>query len=360
MEIGIIGLPGSGKTTVFNALTGSQAPTVPTGKPEPNRAVVNVPDPRLDRLEELFQPKKKTYATVHYIDIPGQASVSAQGKGLSESAMNQLQTADMLLAVLRGFEGSAGMVTDVSADAEALDLDLTISDLSKIENRLPRLEQSIHKITGKERERLELEKQALEKIRGPLESGQPIRSLDLAPEEEAAVRGFAFLTQKPILYLVNVESPDAAEATETLAPLGERCSRARSACGALAGQIEEEIAQLDPADREAFLADYGIREPGARRIIRLCYDLLGYISFLTAGPKEVRAWTITKGTLAPQAAGTIHSDFERGFIRAEVTPFDELDKTGSLKVCREHGKLRTEGKQYEVKDGDVIEFLFSV
>jgi len=359
MQIGIVGLPGSGKTTIFNALTGSQAPTVPSGKMEPNVAVVDVPDERVERLAELFNPKKTVHATVQYLDIPGQATASP-GKGLSEGILAALAPAEMLLAVLRGFEGAGGLTIDVSADAEALDLDLTISDLSKVENRLPRLEQTIKKVSGKERERLELEKHALDCVRGPLEEGVPIRTLELTPEEETALRGFAFMTQKPILYLVNCETPSLVGDPSMLVPLGDRCPKPSTACGALAGQIEEEIAQLAPEDRAAFLADYGISEPGARRIIRLCYDLLGTISFLTAGPKEVHAWTIKRGTAAPQAAGAIHSDFERGFIRAEVTPFEDLSDKGSLKACRELGLLRTEGKNYIVQDGDVIEFLFSV
>lgn len=359
MEIGIVGLPGSGKTTIFNALTGSHAPTVPTGKFEPNVAVVNVPDERIDRLAEMFVPKKTVYATVHYLDIPGQAAAT-QGKGLNEGVLNALAPMDMLLAVLRGYEGDAGLVVNIASDVEALDLDLTISDLAKVENRMPRLEQSLRKMVGKDKERLELEKHTIDKIRGPLEEGRPIRLLDLTPEETAAIRGFAFLTQKPILYLINCDDPSKYDDASVLAPLGDRRSMAKTACAALAGQIEEEIAQLPPGDRDAFLSDYGIKEPGARRIIRLCYDLLGYISFLTAGPKEVHAWTIRRGALAPQAAGAIHSDFERGFIRAEVTPFQDLSAKGSFKACRELGLLRTEGKHYEVKDGDVVEFLFNV
>ena len=359
MEIGILGLSSNGKTTLFNALTGNTAPTIPTGRVEPNIAVVNVPDPRVDQLSALYNSKKVVYATIRYIDIPGQA-VESSGKGLSDAVLGQLATTDMLLAVLRGFSSDATEPADIANEAETLDLDLTISDLSKVENRLPRLEQSIKKVTGKERERLTLEKQALERIHKPLEEGQPIRALDLSPEEERVLRGFSFMTQKPILYLINCSEPEEANNPATWAALGDRATAPHSACGALACQIEEEIAQLPPEDREEFLADYGIEEPGAQRMIRLCYDLLGVISFLTAGPKETHAWTIPKGSLAPQAAGAIHTDFERGFIRAEVIAYKDLVQHGSTKACRDQGLLRTEGKNYEVKDGDVIEFLFNV
>ncbi len=360
MEIGLIGMPQSGKTTIFNALTGASASTVPGGRMEANVAMVNVPDERVDRLTALFQPKKVVHATVRYVDIPGQAVEAAGRKGLSDSALSHLASTEMLLATLRGFRGAAGLPVDVAAEAEALDLDLVISDLSKIENRLPRLEASLKKTSGKERERLQIEQAALDRVRGPLEAGTPIREISLTPEEQAALRGFAFLTQKPILYLVNCESPQEAGAPETLAPLGGRASRPRAAAVALAGQIEEEIAQLAPGDQAAFLADYGIREPGARRVIRMCYDLLELITFFTCGPKEVHAWTAPRGALAPQAAGVIHSDFERGFIRAEVTPCEALLAEGSFKSCREKALLRTEGKNYVMRDGDVVEFLFSV
>jgi len=362
MEIGIIGRPGCGKTTLFNALTGSTAPTHSGGgRAEPNVAIVNVPDERIERLCALFNPKKIVHATVRYVDIPGQA-VEAGGKqeGLSEAALNQLATTDMLLAVIRNFSGASGLPVDPAGEAAALDLDLTISDLAKVENRLPRLELSLKKMSGRERDRLVLEQQALERVRGPLEQGTPLRTLEFTPEEKASLRGFAFLTQKPILYLLNCEDPAAAASPEALAPLGERAAMPRTACAARAGQIEQEIAQLSPADREVFLADYGIRESASGRIIRLCYDLLGYISFFTCGPKEVHAWTLSSGLAAPQAAGVIHSDFERGFIRAEVTPCDALLREGSFKACRDKALLRTEGKTYIVQDGDVVEFLFSV
>lgn len=359
MEIGLIGLSGSGKTTVFNALTGSHAPTIPGAAREPHVAVVNVPDARVDKLVAMFQPKKTVYASVRYVDVPGQATESAR-KGLPESVLAHLATTDMLLAVLRGFTGTASDTLDVGGDADALDFELIVSDLSKVENRLPRLELSLKKVTGKERERLELEKRALEQVRPVLEAGKPIRTMELAAEEEAVLRGFSFLTQKAILYLVNTAENDEAREGEWLAPLRGRTEGGKVALAVLAGQIEQEIAQLAPEDRQAFLADYGIAEPGSSRIIQRCYELLGLRSFFTVGPKEVHAWTITAGMLAPQAAGVIHSDFERGFIRAEVTPYDALVKHGSLKVCREKALLRTEGKNYLVQDGDVMEFLFSV
>lgn len=356
MEIGLIGLPGCGKTTIFNALTGQTALTAPTGKIEANQAVVNVPDERVDKLSEIFEPKKTTYATVRYVDLAGLQVT--KGSGLPQVALTELGITDMLLIVLRGFDDGSGD-SDIAADAESIDLEMTISDMQKVENRLERIEKQIQRVAGKEREALQAEKAVLDRIKDPLEAGQPIREMEFNEDERRILRGFQFLTQKPALYLVNVESVELAQDDATTVPLSERAGRPRTGVDALAGQIEEEIAQLPTGEREDFLATYGIERPGSERIIRRSYDLLGLISFLTAGKDEVRAWTIMRGALAPEAAGAIHTDFQKGFIRAEVTAFQSLVERGSMKACREAGELRTEGKAYEVQDGDVIEFLFN-
>ncbi len=356
MEIGLLGLPGSGKTTVFNALTGQSAATSPSGKIEANQAVVPVPDPRVDKLAEIFKPKKKTYATIKYVDLGG-VQVT-EGSGLPAQALTLLGTTDMLLVVLRGFDGGYG-TPDIASDAESIDLEMTVSDLQKIENRLERIEKQIRRATGTEKEQLELEKAVIERVKDPVEGGQPLREMDFTAEERKAIRGFQFLSLKPALYLVNTDSVEAVGDGGTTAALAERTSRPGTGVDALAGEIEQEIAQLPEDEREEFLATYGIERPGSARIITRSYDLLGLMSFLTAGEDEVRAWTILRGATAPEAAGAIHTDFQKGFIRAEVAAFADLVERGSMKGCREHGELRTEGKDYVMKDGDVVEFLFN-
>ncbi|MDK2970743.1 MAG: ribosome-binding ATPase [Candidatus Sumerlaeota bacterium] len=356
MEIGLIGLPGSGKTTIFNALTGQAAATAPSGRIEANQAVVAVPDPRVDKLAEIFDPKKTTHATIHYVDIVGLQVT--EGSGLPTQALVLLGTTEMLLVVLRGFDGGLG-TPDPAGDAESIDLEMTVSDLQKVENRFERIQKQIQRVAGAERDALKLELQALEKAKGPLEAGQALRELDFTDEERKAIRGFQFLTLKPALYLVNTESVEQAADPASIAPLQDRAARPNTGAAALAGEIEQEIAQLPPEDRAEFLATYGIEKPGSDRIIKATYDLLGMMSFLTAGKDEVRAWTVRRGASAPEAAGVIHTDFQKGFIRAEVASFDALSRLGTMKACRENGELRTEGKGYIMQDGDVVEFLFS-
>lgn len=364
MELCLIGLPKSGKTTVFNALTGGHAQTsaFAGGKVEPNVAVVRVPDPRVEKLAEIYQPKKTTHATVKYTDIAGMEREAGHGKGVPESVLQFIARADALIAVVRGFEDAVQGAPSPAADAEAVHLELVFSDLAKVENRLPRIERSISKVTGKEKENMALELAVLEKIKPALEANRAVRAVDLTPEEEKAVRGFQFLTAKPIMYLLNVGESLASQAEALTAQMSAaECTRLpRTMTGWLEGELEMEIAQLDGEDRAAFLTDYHITEPAADRIIRMSYDLLGYISFLTVGPDEVRAWSVPAGSTAPQAAGAIHSDFERGFIRAEVLPYEELIAMGSFAAAKKHGKVRLEGKTHIVQDGDVVNFLFSV
>jgi GTP-binding protein YchF len=366
MELCLIGLPKSGKTTVFNALTGGHAQTsaFAGGKVEPNVAVVRVPDPRVEKLAEIYQPKKITHATVKYTDIAGMEREAAggHGKGVPEQVLQFVARADALIAVIRGFEDPVQGAPSPAADAEAVHLELVFSDMAKVENRLPRIERTIGKVTGKEKENMALELAVLEKIKPALESNRPVRSVDLSHEEEKAVRGFQFLTAKPLMYLLNVGESLAGQAEALATQISaSACARfPRTMTGWLNGELEMEIAQLEGEDRAAFLADYQIAEPAANRIIRMSYDLLGYISFLTVGPDEVRAWSIPAGSTAPQAAGAIHTDFERGFIRAEVLPYGELIAAGSFAAAKKLGKVRLEGKSHIVQDGDVVNFLFSV
>jgi len=236
---------------------------------------------------------------------------------------------------------------------------MTISDLQKIENRLERIDKQVKRAAGAERDQLELERAVIERARGPLEDGVPMREMEFTAEERKAIRGFQFLSQKPALYLVNCESVEQAHDPQTTAALADKTGRRNTGVEALAGEIEQEIAQLPPAERAEFLQSYDIERPGSEWIIRRSYDMLGLISFLTCGKDEVRAWTIPAGASAPEAAGAIHTDIQHGFIRAEVAAFDAVSKHNGHKECRNHGELRTEGKTYVIQDGDVVEFLFS-
>lgn len=364
MRIATIGFQKSGKTTVFNALTGQQATTAAytTGRPTLNQAVVKIPDPRLDRLAELFKPKKNTPATVQYVDAVGFARGEPGGgaEGLGEKMLHEIGTADALLAVICGFEDPAlGGAPDPTGDAEAMALELALADLRKVENRLERTEKQIHKLAGKERAAMQLERTVLARLQGALEEGRPARAVELTNDEEKAVRGFQLLTLKPTMYLINENETRWSEHKDAEVDLGGLAAYPATMGTRLCAQTEMEITQLPDEDRTEFLADYGIDEPAAARIIRLCYELLGRISFFTVGADECRAWTVRRGASAPEAAGTIHSDLERGFIRAEVIRWDELLELGSMAEAKKHGKLRTEGKNYEVRDGDVVNVLFS-
>ncbi|MBN1515826.1 redox-regulated ATPase YchF [Candidatus Sumerlaeota bacterium] len=356
MDIGLIGLPQSGKTTVFQALTGQQ-PTG-SGHMEPNVAVVKVPDERIDRLAELFHSKKIVHATVRYVDLPGVSSELTQGKGLPEEHLRHLGLVDALLAVLRGFE-SGGIAPDISGELDSIHTELILSDLQKVENRLEKLEKSVKKVSGDERNKQQRELDAVQKIHAALNANQAIRELELDPEEKKAIRGFQFLSEKPILYLVNIGEDDQLEQRDCTGAIAAWSSRPRAAAAQLCAQIEMEIASLEGEDRESFLSDYKIQQAAAETIIRQCYDLLGNITFLTAGDPETHAWTIPSGSKAPQAAGAIHTDFEKGFIRAEVSLYEDLIQLGSFAELKKQAKLRMEGKDYTVQDGDVMHFLFN-
>lgn len=365
MELALIGLAKSGKTTVFNALTGGKAETsaFAGGKVEPNVAVVKVPDARVDKLAEIYQPKKVTHATVKYVDVAGLTrDEGAAAKGVPEALLQYVARADALIAVIRGFEDALHGPPTIAEDVETVHLELVFSDLAKLENRLQKLEKTLPKLSGREREAQQFEFEVLRKLAPFLQENRPVRAAGLTPEEEKAVRGFQFLTAKPIMFLLNIGETDLARGDELACQMAVRdiTDQPRTTTAWLAGELEMEIAQLEGEDRQTFLRDYHIERPAAERIIALSYELLGYISFLTVGPDEVRAWTIPAGALAPQAAGTIHSDFERGFIRAEVVSYEELIRQGSFANAKKHGLCRLEGKHYVVQDGDVINFLFSV
>ncbi len=361
MKTAIIGLANSGKTTIFNALTGLNLETTPypTLAGDPHTGVVKVPDARLDRLTEIFRPKKTTQATVEYIDYLG---LTKGDQDQNRKVFDLIRDADAIVHVVRGFADEAighpmGGV-DPRRDAETVELEMIFGDLELVEKRLARMEEGAKK--GKKPD--EAEQKLLLKCREALEGEKALRDLEFTEEEQRAMRSLQFMSIKPQLVVLNV-AEDAIEADTTGGTAGGleafftgRQVRVLSLCG----KIEMEIAQLPPDEARAFLDDLGIGEPALNRLIRLSYELLGLISFLTAGEDEVRAWTIQRGTDAQRAAGKIHSDIERGFIRAEVVAYDDFIAHGSMTAAREKGLVRLEGKTYEVKDGDIINFRFNV
>lgn len=360
MQVTIVGLPGSGKTTVFNALTGSHAETgsFSGGRAAPNVGVVKVPDERLDRLSALFKPKKTTPADVTYVDVAIPAGAAREGT-IAPDVLALVRNADALLHVARAFEGG-DRPADPWRDVDELELELTIADLSVIEKRLEKLRTSGRHGSPSEREQNALEEELLARIEPELSNGKPIRAMSLTDDDELRLRGYRFLTQKPVLVLINLDEARLPEA-ETLEAEGRaRHALPHTDVAALAAKIEAEIAELAADDAALFMEDLGIAEPSRGRVIRLTYDLLGLFSFFTAGEDECRAWTLRSGDTAVDAAAAIHTDLARGFIRAEVVTFDDLMACGSTAEARKRGLLRSEGKAYAVRDGDVIEVLFNV
>lgn len=366
MEVVIFGLPKSGKTTVFNALTRGDAPVTAysTGNVEPNVAVVKVPDERLDVLTQMFKPRKTTPATIKYVDVAGMTTGGEKGHGMSPAYLGWLRTADALMHVVRAFDDPQvphpnGSV-DPMRDIEEVDLEMTFADMAIIEKRLERVEASMKSAKQQEREAAAHEKELLLRLRTALEAGTPIRDLDLSEEEAHSLRGYQFLTAKPLLILLNTGEEVLLNAGKLSAQIREQYTHRHTAIDELCGKLEMELGQLEPEDAQVFMEDLGIKESGLDRVIKITYDLVGLLSFLTTGPDEVRAWTIERGTHAPQAAGAIHSDIERGFIRAEVVAFNDLVAAGGMNEAKKRGTFRQEGKNYVVKDGDVINFLFNV
>ncbi|NJM05759.1 redox-regulated ATPase YchF [Candidatus Gracilibacteria bacterium] len=361
MKIAIVGLTNSGKTTVFNALTRGNAETAAysSGQIEPNLATVKVPDERLAALSKMFNPRKITPADVQYVDVAGiSGSGDRQSGGLPAALLNYIATADALLHVVRAFEDSSVPHPDGSInparDVAALDLELAFSDLAIIERRLNRLNSEIGKMASREKEARIAERDLLVRLQEALENETPIRSVAMSDDEERSLRGYQFLTAKPMLLVLNV-GEDALDQAPTLS-----YPHRNSAVVALAGKIEAELAQLDDADARTFMDDLGIEQAARDRVIQRSYDLLGLISFLTAGQDEVRAWPIRRNMPAVEAAGAIHSDIQRGFIRAEIVAFKDLMSAGSMNDAKKAGTVRMEGKTYIVQDGDICHFLFNV
>ncbi len=366
MQIAIVGLARSGKTTVFNTLTRGEAATGGFGGMTVNVGVVKVPDERLTKLTEVFKPKREVPADVTYVDLPAPPT-SADGREPADIPPDQLarlRTADELLHVVRAFEDPAVPHPDGTVDAwrdvERLDLEFVLADLSVMEKRIEKLQTSGRHGTPAEREANERELAVLEKLAPSLREGHPIRDVEIADDEKARIRGFRFLTEKPVLILLNVGEADISRAAEIASEFAGRYEHSQSQVEALSAKVEMEIGQLDPEDAAVFREEMGLTESSLERVIRVSYLLLGLISFFTAGPDETRAWTIPDGSTAVDAAGAIHTDLARGFIRAEVVTYQDLITLGSTAEARKHGKLRSEGAKYLVKDGDTIEVLFNV
>lgn len=361
MQVTIVGLPGSGKTTVFNALTGGHAETggFSGGRAAPNISVVKVPDGQVDRLSALYAPKKTTYADVTYVDVAIPAGAAREGT-VNPDVLAQIRNADALLHVARAFDDGSGSPADPWGDVDDLDLEFTVADLSVIEKRLEKLSTQGRHGSQAEREQAQREEEVLRRLEPHLSEGRPIRAFGLTDDEELLLRGYRFLTQKPVLVLLSIDEDRLAEAAALEAAGRDRYAQPQTDVAALAGKIEAEIAELPEEDARLFMDDLGIPEPSRGRVIRLTYDLLGLFSFYTAGEDECRAWTIRRGATAVEAAGAIHSDLARGFIRAEVIGVDDLIDAGSVAEARKRGTLRQEGKAYVVRPDDVLQILFNV
>jgi GTP-binding protein YchF len=357
-----MGLPQSGKTTVVNALTHGETPVSAGGGygQETHVAVVKVPDVRLDRLTEMFNPKKTTPAEVQYTDFPG---VGFGSREKSEAAwVGTLRTVDALVQVVRAFADEGVLhegPIDPVADAEKVQLELILSDLGIVERRRQRLDADLKRTKTSDRAPIEAEIELFARFQSELEAGHPIRDLDLTEDQERTIRGYQFLSNKPVLLTLNVGEDQIGDTAALEGRLAAAYPHKKTAVASLAGKLEMELAQLEPEDAQTFMADLGITELAAGKIIQRSYDLTGLISFLTAGEDECRAWPIVRGTKAPQAAGVIHTDLEKGFIRAEVVAYDDLMACGSMAEARKRGLLRQEGRNYEVKDGDILNILFS-
>lgn len=355
MRLGIIGLPQSGKTTLFNALTRGTYPTgTGGGRMEVHTAVVDVPDMRVDRLSAMFNPKKTIYAKVTYADIAG-LDGSAAKAGISGALLNQLTQMDGFIHVVRVFENEnvahSQNSIDPARDVAMMDSEFILNDLIAVERKLERLTEERKKGAGRERGLIEREMELFTRFQEVLSAETPLRDIDLSAEDEKLLAGFGFLSREPLLIVLNLSEGQSAPVIAY--------THKHSQMVALMGELEMEIAQLPPDEMEVFLQEYGIEEPSLNRMIRLSYDLLGLMSFFTVGPDECRAWTVRRGAAAPEAAGEIHTDLQKGFIRAEVVHYDDLIALGGMNEVKQHGKLRVEGKEYSVKDGDILNILFS-
>ena len=363
LTAGIVGLPNVGKSTLFNAITkaGAEMANYPFATIEPNVGMVEVPDKRLERIQELIPAKKIVPTTFEFTDIAGIVKGASKGEGLGNQFLENIRQTDAIVHVVRAFDDTD--ITSVSGkvdpieDIDTINLELVMADLDAVNKRLAKVQRAAK---GRDKEAL-AELEVLTKIKPVLENGQSVRSIEFNDQEQKIVKGLFLLTSKPVLYVANIAEEDMADpdANKYMDAIKEHVKGDGEVIG-VAAAAEEQIAEMDEEEKADFLEMEGVEEPGLNRLIRAAYKLLGLETFFTAGGPETRAWTFKKGTKAPQAAGIIHSDFERGFIRAEVMSFADLDELGSAQAVKEAGKLRLEGKEYVMQDGDIVEFRFNV